>query len=112
MNESGNAGNNASKDVKSTVKSFLDKDFGMFKGLHILIGAVGLLVLVVVIAAVVNLGGKKEVAYPALYVNSDGDLKLLAANVSKVGASPQEAITISGSSPISLLANFQIPIPS
>ena len=38
--------------------------------------------------------------------------KAKAAKVSKVGVSPQQAITISGSSYASLLAQSQIPIPS
>jgi len=89
MSENENA-SNTSKSANSAVKSFLDKDFGMFKGLHILCGAIGLLVLVGIIVVATCLGGKKEVAYPLLYVNKDGDLKLLAANVSK----EEKAVTL------------------
>lgn len=67
------------KKVKDATVGFLNKDFGMFKGLHIVCAAVVLLVLVV-ICMIIASGGKKEVAYSAVYVNGDGDLMLLPAN--------------------------------
>ena len=36
----------------------------------------------------------------------------VAAKISSVGVSPQQAITTSGSLPWSLLAQFQMPMPS
>lgn len=74
--------NSTKGNVMDSVKNFSQKSFGKFKGLHIMIGACALLVLVI-ICCIVGMGGKKEVAYPVIYLNDDGDMMLMPTNVKK-----------------------------
>lgn len=62
------------------VRDFSNKSFGKVKGSYILIAVVVLAVLVLG-CAISNIGGDKEVAYPAIYLNDDGDLMLFPTNV-------------------------------
>ena len=80
-------------NVMDGVKNFSQKSFGKFKGLHIIAGACALLVLVI-ICCVLGMGGKKEVAYPVIYVNDDGDTMLMPTNVKK----EEKAIKLAGQS--------------
>lgn len=92
--------NSTKGNVMDSVKNFSQKSFGKFKGLHIMIGACALLVLVI-ICCIVGMGGKKEVAYPAVYVNDDGDMMLMPTNVKK----EEKAIKLASSSSRVVYAN-------
>lgn len=63
-------------NVMDGIKNFSDKSFGKLKGFHIIAGACALIVLVI-LCCLIGMGGKKEVAYPAIYVNDDGNMMLM-----------------------------------
>lgn len=86
MIESGKKILNSAKEtgLKATeaAKNFSNKSFGKVKGSYILVAIVVLVVLVLGFA-IKNIGNSKDVAYPAVYVNDDGDLMLFPTNVKK-----------------------------
>ncbi len=83
------AAKNGGKAVVDKVKEFSKRDFGKFKGQHVLIvGAVVLVLLLIVLMS----GGSKGTKYPIVYNNSDGELYLLPNNAKD----EEDAIKLSG----------------
>ena len=71
---------NGSKLVVKKATDFSKKSFGKFKGLHIMIagGVVIVLLLLVVLSSL--FGGSKDVKYPIVYADDEGDLYLMKPN--------------------------------
>ncbi len=65
----------------SEAKKFSEKDFGKFKGKHILMGVCAVVVLLLLVVIVKGLFGSKDVEYPVIYNNSDSDLYLMTTKV-------------------------------
>ena len=83
---------NGSKVVVNKATEFSKRDFGKFKGLHIMIagGVVVLVLLLVVLSSV--FGGGKDVEYSVVYADDDGDLYLMKPNAKK----EDDAIKLAG----------------
>ena len=73
----------AAKEVSDKAKGFMDKQFGPLKGLHICIGVV---VLVLVVLCLKCCGGGKEIDYPLVYKDGDGNIMLLTAKAKEKNA--------------------------
>lgn len=67
--------------VAEEAKKFSEKDFGKFKGKHIIMGVCCLVVLILLVCILKGLFGSKDVEYPVIYNNSDGDLYLMTSKV-------------------------------
>lgn len=65
----------ASTKIVDATKNFSDKDFGKFKGKHVLIAA--LVVVVLVVFCFVLSGGSKGLSYPVIFSDDDGNLLLM-----------------------------------
>ncbi len=85
-NSSTNTGSNTTQKVADSVKStsaqvvdatkkFSDRDFGKFKGKHVLI--VALVAVVLVVFCLFASSGSKGVAYPVVFSDDDGNLYLM-----------------------------------
>lgn len=62
-------------------KKFSEKDFGKFKGKHIIMCVCAVVVLAILVLIVKGLFGNKYVEYPVIYNNNDGDLYLMTTKV-------------------------------
>ena len=63
------------------VKDFSNKEIGGFKGKQILLVVGAVLVVLLLFVMLSNLGGEKEVKYPVVFKNSDGDILLMTGKM-------------------------------
>lgn len=63
------------------VKEFSNKEIGGFKGKQILLVVGAVLVVLLLFIMLSNLGGEKEVKYPVVFKNSDGDILLMTGKM-------------------------------
>ena len=73
----------AKDNVVAEAKKFSEKDFGKFKGKHIIMCVCAVVVLVLLVCILKGLFGSKDVEYPVIYNNADGDLYLMTTKVKK-----------------------------
>ena len=69
--------------VVAEAQKFSEKDFGKFKGKHIIMCVCAVVVLVLLVCILKGLFGSKDVEYPVIYNNADGDLYLMTTKVKK-----------------------------
>lgn len=92
-----NVASDAGKNVVNEAKKFSEKDFGKFKGRHVLIAAGVVVVLILLLIIGKAIGGSKDIDYAVVYTDSDDNLYLLGAGQKK----SDKAIKLSGDGGVS-----------